>query len=1666
MRALARAAALFFLIASLASPVTAACPEVAPTLEGPTNGSTVTFGNVTFEWSAVANAAGYELFGGLDGDPLASIGLTTATSKSLTIEPGRTVQWRVAARAAGCDDKLSAISSFITSCPTSGPALQIPPNNDSIMANHSITFAWFAVPGAASYDLRVSPDAGETWDVVVENHTATSFATSFGEGSYLWEVRANFDGDCEPLYSNRRQFTAGPDCAGNAAPEPQSPANNATNVASPVTFKWRGSPGAASYRLFAAVDGGTPALLATTTDTEVTREISGSRVTWTVQAVFSGDCTTMSDISRFSLADHACPANPGKAALSSPAAGATNLSSPVTFRWNAVPNARGYRVLVAFGTDAQPESLGETTDTQLTAPVPAGSGFWIVQTFFGDECPSTLSDRRSFTVTTGAPCEDVVPQTISPANGATGIESPVEFRWSAISGATAYRLFVATGEEDFAFYGETAETSLQRLVPAGTVRWFVLARRGACPDVRSAAATFTVVESVRECDAATITLLSPSDASTQTSPVRVAWTAVAGATTYRVWASLDGAAPVNLARTSATEATLNLPAGEIEWYVEALRPQCDSVVSARGRFEVTEAANCASRLAPVLVSPVGSEPSPAQATSPVTLTWQAVDGALAYRVWVARRGQPFEDIALTRETSTTTEVEPGLHRWFVQALFDGCSPMESAVAFFNVPGEQRCSTSVPLLLSPVQGSTATSPVTFTWTETGAEKYRLFASINDQDPVLLGTTAKTSLSRALPPGLVAWGVEAVTDECPSRRSERGTFTIARSQNCTDEGAQLVTPANASSLSSSAVDFAWNAVSGAVRYVLVIRANGGAPTAVESTTETQVSQTVPAGTIEWWVVTFFAGCEPAESDHFRFDVARPAACENPRPLLLHPSERRDVFSPVRFAWSDVPNATGYRVWARQEEGSPVIIATSTEPQALVELPEGIYDWFVEATFEGCDSRRSARSEMRVAPPVACGTPRKPLAQVIGQALSGTSYRLRWTALPNVGLYEVQESRSLDFANAETFTTSDVSMTFVHENDDAPVQYLYRVRGVSDCNDSRGPFSDIVGVFVIAPRTNNASAEIGAGESLVQEVFLAGSTSPVGFTVTTDKPWVTVTPSSGTLPPEGLTLRVTADPEVLALGTNTTSLRVQYETSGKGSPQADGTTTLNIPVSVSIVTPVLPVGKGTPPPDALIFPVVGHAAGANNSLFESDIRVTNLSAQTMRYQLNFTPSGLDGTQNGTSTTIEIAPNATVAVDDVVATLFGTLSSSTGTLEVRPLTPSSSAAGLLAGTPAEGLLRDLVTAASSRTYNFTPSGTFGQFIPAVPFSEFVGRALPGELAAVLSLQQVEQNSAYRSNFGFAEGSGNPVSLAVRVYDTAGTLLRTIPVSLQAGEHRQINGMLSANGITDLADGRVEVEVLDGDGKVTAYVSQVDNKTNDPLLVSPVLKGAVSSTRYVIPGMAFLTSSAFWVSDLRIFNAGDSATPATVTFYAQGRPHEPVSREITLEAGEIEVLDNVIGDFLGQPNGAGGSIVVSTPAASRLTASARTYNSTANGTYGQFIPGVTPEQSVGREDRALQILQLEQSSRFRTNIGLAETSGNPATVHVSAHVPDSIVTPVVEFVLAANEFRQFSLAQFGLGSVYNARVTVKVVSGDGRVTAYGSAIDSITQDPTYVPAQ
>ena len=302
-------------------------------------------------------------------------------------------------------------------------------------------------------------------------------------------------------------------------------------------------------------------------------------------------------------------------------------------------------------------------------------------------------------------------------------------------------------------------------------------------------------------------------------------------------------------------------------------------------------------------------------------------------------------------------------------------------------------------------------------------------------------------------------------------------------------------------------------------------------------------------------------------------------------------------------------------------------------------------------------------------------------------------------------------------------------------------------------------------------------------------------------------------------------------------------------------------------------------------------------------------------------------------------------------------------------------------------------------------------------------------------------------------------------VFDIAGNTLKELPISLGAGELRQMNGVLAQHGIT-LDDGRIEVRVVGGEGKVTAYASTIDNQTNDPLLVSAATLGGAPFTRYVLPGAADIdTGSANWRTDMRIFNDGTEPQLASVVLYADGG--EAVERSIVVAPREVKVLDSVVRELFGKTQ-SGGAVHVSTATPSRLVVTGRTYNQTDQGTFGLFAPAVTLEEATGARERTLHIPQVEDSSRYRTNVGVAEVSGKETTIEIGVSLPNAKATPNVRVTLAPNEFRQFVglLRSMGLQNVYNARVTVRVVEGEGRVTAYGAIVDAETNDPTYVPAQ
>jgi hypothetical protein len=117
----------------------------------------------------------------------------------------------------------------------------------------------------------------------------------------------------------------------------------------------------------------------------------------------------------------------------------------VALRWESMEGVNGYEWECSFNNDFTADSVvfGDSTSgssVHLPALEPATTYFWRVRA--SSPALSPWSERQSFTTVM-----DIEPVTLrpeSPAPGATGVPLKPVFQWTAVVGAEAYELLIAT----------------------------------------------------------------------------------------------------------------------------------------------------------------------------------------------------------------------------------------------------------------------------------------------------------------------------------------------------------------------------------------------------------------------------------------------------------------------------------------------------------------------------------------------------------------------------------------------------------------------------------------------------------------------------------------------------------------------------------------------------------------------------------------------------------------------------------------------------------------------------------------------------------------------------------------------------------------------------------------------------------------------------------------------------------------------------------------------------------------------------------------------------------------------------------------------------------------------------------------------------------------------
>ncbi|HEY2325816.1 MAG TPA: hypothetical protein VGJ82_23370, partial [Thermoanaerobaculia bacterium] len=379
-----------------------------------------------------------------------------------------------------------------------------------------------------------------------------------------------------------------------------------------------------------------------------------------------------------------------------------------------------------------------------------------------------------------------------------------------------------------------------------------------------------------------------------------------------------------------------------------------------------------------------------------------------------------------------------------------------------------------------------------------------------------------------------------------------------------------------------------------------------------------------------------------------------CPGGTAQLIAPAANATVTSPVAFSWGTVAGATSY-VLNITGGGNPPQSVTTNNTSTTVNLANGTYSWSVTAVGPiGCLPSNSNAQAFTV-----CNTLGAPTPSIVGESTTGQTYTVQWTSVAEAVGYDVEESGDSAFTSVTSFTVNGTSKQFT-KNALTATPFFYRVRAMSACAQPGGYSKPVSVVVIPLPNPSDPNINInvpnGSTTPVTFQVLIPGLPGgTTSFIATVDKPWLSVLPSSGLVPPSGVLVTIQADPSSLTNGTWTGTLIVVYGNAVvSGRAQTQSTTATAIPLSISLVTPVTPTSLTAPASSALIIPSVGHIAGTSTSSWRSDIRVANVSSAAQNYLLTFNPGSGDTTAVKT-TSITVTPGGTTALDDIVRNWFG---------------------------------------------------------------------------------------------------------------------------------------------------------------------------------------------------------------------------------------------------------------------------------------------------------------------------------------------------------------------------------------------------------------------------
>jgi hypothetical protein len=224
---------------------------------------------------------------------------------------------------------------------------------------------------------------------------------------------------------------------------------------------------------------------------------------------------------------------------------------------------------------------------------------------------------------------------------------------------------------------------------------------------------------------------------------------------------------------------------------------------------------------------------------------------------------------------------------------------------------------------------------------------------------------------------------------------------------------------------------------------------------------------------------------------------------------------------------------------------------------------------------------------------------------------------------------------------------------------------------------------------------------------------------------------------------------------------------------------------------------------------------------------------------------------------------------------------------------------------------------------------------------------------------------------------------------------------------------------------------------------------------------------RYLIPAVAHNPGAAgtLWRTDVAAVNPTNAEAEISLTFYPAAGGNL-LSHSDSLDAGSTMEWVNIIESVFLQAAGANLSGSISIESTLALLVTARTYNQTPTGTYGQYLPACTEALVLGLGTVGY-LPQIKSNDAYRTNLGVVNIGDASVTIEVRVHDQDGDqVGSSKRVITAARRWKQINdlFDAVGADDEDVAYATITVTAGSGQVWVYASVVDNETGDGTTVP--